>query len=328
MGGGMARRLLSMGFPVSVYNRTRDKAIKLADAGAFVANSPREAAARSEMVIAMVADDAASRGIWFGDDGALAGAVPGSLLLESSTLSVGWVKELCAAAEAEKVRVSGRTRDGNEASRRKRRVVLYGRWVGCGFSRAREVLSVLGREVLHLGPTGSGALIKLINNFVCGVEAAAFAEAMALANAGGLDREKCTAVLGNSALASPLIKRMLTSMGANDFTPNFPLKLMTKDIAYAIKEAEHLRRSAADCRACAGSFQTRSRQGAGRAGFLCRCKSSGKRVTSPSSHQVRRTNDIDCRGKPNRKCSVPFETFTHSGDVSNWSCPSFCNCSY
>jgi len=95
----MAGRLLSMGFPVTVYNRTREKAMKLADAGAFVANTPREAAARSEVVIAMVADDAASRGIWFGDDGALAGAVSGSLLLESSTLSVGWVKELCAAAE-------------------------------------------------------------------------------------------------------------------------------------------------------------------------------------------------------------------------------------
>lgn len=107
-----------------------------------------------------------------------------------------------------------------------------------GFARARSILSALGREVLHLGPTGSGALIKLINNFVCGVEAAAFAEALALVKAGGLDREKSISVLGNSALASPLIKRMLTAMAANDFTPNFPLKLMTKDIEYAIKEAE------------------------------------------------------------------------------------------
>jgi 3-hydroxyisobutyrate dehydrogenase len=61
---------------------------------------------------------------------------------------------------------------------------------------------------------------------------------MALVNAGSLDRDKCIAVLGNSALASPLIKRMLTSMESNDFTPNFSLKLMTKDIGYAIKEAE------------------------------------------------------------------------------------------
>ena len=238
MGGGMASRLLSMGFPIFVYNRSREKATKLAAAGAFVADSPREAAARSDVVIAMVADDAASRSVWLGDDGALAGAVPGSLLLESSTLSVGWVKELWAAAAQKSCEFLDAPVTGTKPHAANGELFFMVGGSSAGFSRAREVLSVLGREVLHLGPTGSGALIKLINNFVCGVEAAAFAEAMALVNAGSLDRAKCIAVLGNSALASPLIKRMLTSMESNDFTPNFPLKLMTKDIGYAIKEAE------------------------------------------------------------------------------------------
>ena len=238
MGGGMANRLLSMGFPVSVYNRSREKATKLGGAGAFVADTPREAAERSEMVIAMVADDAASRNIWLGNDGALAGAVPGSLLLESSTLSVGWVKELNRAAAEKHCEFLDAPVTGTKPHAANGELFFMVGGSRSGFSRAREVLSALGREVLHLGPTGSGALIKLINNFVCGVEAAAFAEAMSLVSAGGLDREKCVAVLGNSALASPLIKRMLTSMESNDFTPNFPLKLMTKDIAYAIKEAE------------------------------------------------------------------------------------------
>jgi 3-hydroxyisobutyrate dehydrogenase len=237
MGGGMANRLLSMGFPVSVYNRSREKTTNLADAGAFVADTPREAAARSEMVIAMVADDAASRNIWLGNDGALAGAVSGSLLLESSTLSVGWVKELNRAAAEKHCEFLDAPVTGTKPHAANGELFFMVGGSSLGFSRAREVLSALGREVLHLGPTGSGALIKLINNFVCGVEAAAFAEAMNLVTAGGLDREKCIAVLGNSALASPLIKRMLTSMESNDFTPNFPLKLMAKDIGYAIKEA-------------------------------------------------------------------------------------------
>jgi 3-hydroxyisobutyrate dehydrogenase len=90
--------------------------------------------------------------------------------------------------------------------------------------------------VVHLGPNGSGALLKLINNFVCGVQAASFAEAMSLIRLSGLDLEKSVSVLSNSALASPLIKRMLTAMAADDFIPNFPLKLMTKDIGYAIHE--------------------------------------------------------------------------------------------
>ncbi|HKV81198.1 MAG TPA: NAD(P)-dependent oxidoreductase [Candidatus Sulfotelmatobacter sp.] len=238
MGGGMANRLLSMGFSVSVYNRSPEKAARLGDAGAFVAATPREAAARSEMVIAMVADDAASRDIWLGNDGALAGAVTGSLLLESSTLSVGWVKELNRAAAAKGCEFLDAPVTGTKPHAAKGELFFMVGGSSIGFSRAVEILSALGREVLHLGPTGSGALIKLINNFVCGVEAAAFAEAMVLVSAGGLDREKCITVLGNSALASPLIKRMLISMESNDFTPNFPLKLMTKDIGYAIKEAE------------------------------------------------------------------------------------------
>src|SRR5438034_1405212 len=98
MGGGMATRLLSQDFPLSVYNRSRERAEKFAKGGAFVAASPREAALRSEIVISMVADDAASRSVWLGEDGALAGAAAGSLLLESSTLSVDWVRELAAAA--------------------------------------------------------------------------------------------------------------------------------------------------------------------------------------------------------------------------------------
>jgi 3-hydroxyisobutyrate dehydrogenase len=234
----MASRLLSLGFPVTVHNRTRAKAETYAASGAFIADTPREASARADVVIAMVADDVASRAIWLGPDGALAGAAArGTLLLDSSTISVAWVKELAAVAAEKGCEFLDAPVTGTKPHASTGELFFMVGGSAAGFDRAREVLSALGREVLHLGPTGSGALIKLINNFVCGVEAASFAEAMALVNASGLDREKSISVLGNSALASPLIKRMLTSLGTNDFTPNFPLKLMTKDIGYAINEA-------------------------------------------------------------------------------------------
>jgi 3-hydroxyisobutyrate dehydrogenase len=237
MGGGMAGRLLSAGFPLSVYNRNREKATKFAEGGAFVAASAREAAARAEIVISMVADDNASRAMWLGAEGALEGVVRGSLLLESSTLSVGWVRELAIAAARKECEFLDAPVTGTKPHAASGELFFMVGGSAAGFARARDVLSVLGREVLHVGPNGSGALIKLINNFVCGVEAASFAEAMALVNGSGLDREKCVAVLANSALASPLIKRMLASMESGDFTPNFPLKLMTKDIGYAMNEA-------------------------------------------------------------------------------------------
>jgi 3-hydroxyisobutyrate dehydrogenase len=236
----MASRLLSMEFPVTVYNRTREKAEKYAASGVIVAATPREASARAEVVIAMVADDAASRGVWLGPDGALAGAAPGTLLLDSSTISVEWVKELAAAAAEKGCEFLDAPVTGTKPHAASGDLFFMVGGSAAGFDRAREVLSALGREVLHLGPNGSGALIKLINNFVCGVEAASFSEAMALVSASGLDREKSISVLENSALASPLIKRMLTSMGRNDFTPNFPLKLMAKDIGYAINEGSRV----------------------------------------------------------------------------------------
>ena len=97
MGGGMARRLLGAGFAVTVFNRNPARAEPLAAAGARVAGSPREAAAGAEVVFSMVADDAASRAIWLGPDGAIAGAARGAVLVECSTLTVAWVQELAPA---------------------------------------------------------------------------------------------------------------------------------------------------------------------------------------------------------------------------------------
>lgn len=236
MGGGMATRLLGKGFSLSVYNRGRERAEKVGKAGAFVAASPRAAATRAEIVISMVADDAASRSVWLGEEGALAGAEAGTLLLESSTLSVDWVRELAGAAAEKKCEFLDAPVTGTKPHAATGELFFMVGGSKEGFDRAREILSVLGREAVHLGPNGSGALLKLINNFVCGVQAASFAEAMSLVRLGGLDREKSVSILSNGALASPLIKRVVAAMSADDFTPNFPLKLMAKDISYAIKE--------------------------------------------------------------------------------------------
>lgn len=277
MGGGMARRLLSSGFPVYAYNRTRDRAAALEKAGAIIADSPREAASRAEIVISMVADDPASRNVWLGEAGALAGAAKGSLLIESSTVSVAWVRELAAMAAERGCDFVDAPVTGTKPHAQSGELFYMVGGSEAAFARAREVLSVLGREVLHMGPTGSGALIKLINNFVCGVQAASFAEALELVGASGIDREKCIAVLSNSALASPLIKRIVTSMAANDYTPNFPLKLMTKDIGYAMSEARREGISLETAGPALKMFQHATQQGLGDSDFSAIVKSVGKK---------------------------------------------------
>jgi 3-hydroxyisobutyrate dehydrogenase len=232
----MAGRLLSADFPLAVYNRNREKAKPFADAGAFLASSPREAAAQSEIVISMVADDVASRSVWLGENGALAGASSGAVLIESSTLSVSWIRELAVAAAQRGCELLDAPVTGTKPHAAAGELLFLVGGSEKALATARPVLSVLGRDVVHLGPNGSGALLKLINNFLCGVQAASLAEAISLIEAGGLDREKALSVLIHGAPGSPLIKTISTRASAGDFTPNFVLRLMAKDLGYAIEE--------------------------------------------------------------------------------------------
>jgi 3-hydroxyisobutyrate dehydrogenase len=237
MGGGMASRLLSNGYNVAVYNRNPEKAATLSSAGALVATSPREAASHADVVISMVADDVASRNVWLGEKGALAGAARGSVLIESSTLTVGWIKELARAAAQQGCEFLDAPVTGTKPHAASGELLFMVGGSDSALAAAQPVLSVLGREVNHLGPTGSGALMKLINNFMCGVQAASFAEAVTMINAGGLDQERAVSILTNGAPGSGIVKRAAARVAANDYTPDFLLRLMAKDLGYAIDQA-------------------------------------------------------------------------------------------
>ena len=237
MGGGMARRLLDAGFPLSVYNRDSAKASPFAAAGATVATSPREAAARADVIVSMVADDNASRSLWLGADGALAGAAPGTICIESSTVTVGWVRELAAAATARGCELLDAPVPGSRVQAAAGELNFLVGGSTTALDQVRPVLVAMSKSITRLGPLGSGALLKLVNNFVCGVQIAALAEGIAMIERGGLDRAKALEVLTNGAPGSPLVKAVATRMTTPDYTPNFLLRLMAKDLAYARKEA-------------------------------------------------------------------------------------------
>ncbi len=234
----MAGRLLSSGFPLTVYNRNLEKAQPFAKAGAFVASTPREASARSEVVISMVADDAASRAVWLGENGALAGSGPGTTLIESSTLTVKWVRELATAANQQGCELLDAPVTGSKPQAASGELLFLVGGSEKALEIARPVLSVLGRDAIQFGPTGSGAVMKLINNFMAGVQAASFAEGLALIDRGGLDREKAIAVLTEGVPGSPMVKRVAAKVASGDFTPNFMLRLMAKDLGYAVEEGQ------------------------------------------------------------------------------------------
>ena len=237
MSAGMAGRLLSAGFPLTVFNRNREKTLPFSRGGAWAAKSPREAASRAEVIISMVADDLASRDVWMGENGVLVGAKRGAVLIESSTLRVGWVRELADAAlrcgcEFLDAPVTGTKPHAASGELN----FLVGGPINV-LESVRPVLSVMSREVIHLGPHGRGAMMKLINNFVCGAQAASFAEGLATVHAAGLDQAKAVRILTEGAPGERDREKNCNPTKREGGDPNFTVRLMAKDLAYAVQEA-------------------------------------------------------------------------------------------
>lgn len=237
MGSSMARRLLGAGFPVTVYNRSPARAAPLKAAGARVAATPAEAASASAIVLSMLADDAACRGVWLGGHGALAAAPKDAVLLESSTVTVGWVHELAAAARARGLELLDAPVTGSKLQAAAGELNFLIGGSAAALERARPALEAMSRTITHLGPTGSGSLMKLVNNFLCGVQVASLAEAVALIEKGGLDRAKALEILYGGAPGSPMVKALGARMHTRDYTVHFVLRLMGKDLLYAQREA-------------------------------------------------------------------------------------------
>jgi 3-hydroxyisobutyrate dehydrogenase len=238
MGGGMAGRLLGAGFPLTVYNRSRGRADALASGGAQVASTPREAAAGADIVLSMVADDDASRAAWLGENGALAGVAPGTVLVESSTVTVGWIRDLEREAGAKGCELLDAPVTGTRPHAAAGELVFLVGGAASTLERVRDALAAMSRLIVHVGPSGSGARLKLINNVMAAVQAASFAEALALVEKSGLDRDAAIDVLTNGAPGSPVVKTMAARMTGREYDPpNFALRLMAKDIRYAMQEA-------------------------------------------------------------------------------------------
>jgi 3-hydroxyisobutyrate dehydrogenase len=240
MGRAMALNLLRAGFPLTVYNRTVAKAHEFAGRGVSVAQSPAQAGAAASVVISMLSDDDASRETWLGENGALRTMEPGGLAVECSTVSPGWIAELASAARARGAQLVEAPVTGSRMQAEGGQLTFL---VGAEEEALAEVLPVLrsmSKEVIHLGPVGSGAQLKLINNFLCGVQVASFAEALVWMERTALDREKALALLRKGAPGSGIVNTMAERMTQRKYDVNFLLSLMAKDLRYAREAAAKL----------------------------------------------------------------------------------------
>lgn len=237
MGSGMAANLVKAGFSLSVYNRTPTKAKALVDAGAHFAATPAVAVRGAAVIISMLADDMASREVWLGKDGALNAASKGAVLVESSTVSPSWIAELSSIVEQRGLELLDAPVTGSRMQAEAGQLSFLVGGKDSALNAATPVLKVMSKEIIHLGSVGSGAKMKLINNFLCGVQAASLAEGLTWIERSGLDREKALSVLRGGAPGSPLLGALSARMVSRNYAVNFLLKLMTKDLLYAQNEA-------------------------------------------------------------------------------------------
>jgi 3-hydroxyisobutyrate dehydrogenase len=243
MGQGMAGRLVAAGHTVVVHNRTRERATDLLAAGARWAASPADAAGGAEAVLVMVSDDAASRSVWLGADGVLAGdTAPDAVAIECSTLSHDWVLELSAAVAAKKLRYLDCPVTGlPEAAAAGQLTLLVG-----GEPAVVEAVEPLLRQLsvdrVHFGPVGAGTAYKLVINLMGAVQIAAAAEAMAMAERAGLDLDLVAATIAAGQAASPQVVRNTRRMLAKDQGADvvFSGHLRRKDAAYGVRLADAL----------------------------------------------------------------------------------------
>jgi len=242
MGREIAFRLLAADYRVTVYNRTAAKTADLVKAGAIRAATPAAAARGADYIISMLGDDAASRAVWLGENGILEGVGKhGSIAIECSTLSHGWILELNDSLQSAGIRfVDCPVTGGPDGARAGTLQVLAGGNADT-LAELDPLFSAFARKVIHFGPVGAGTSYKLIVNLMGAVQASALAEGLVLAEKVGLDLEQAGYALGKGSVASPHVKYLIDRMvRGNHDDVYFSARWRHKDAAYALAlAAEH-----------------------------------------------------------------------------------------
>lgn len=229
MGGPMAGHLLRGGHPMVVYNRTTAKMKPLLELGAQAGRSCKDVAQRSDVVVTMVSDSPDVEQVYLSEDGVLAGARPGTLLMDMSTISaVTAVKVARAAAEQGCPMLDAPVSGGEVGARNATLVIMVGGEADV-FERARPILELLGKPIL-CGPSGAGQTVKACNQIATALHMIAMAEALTLGKKAGVDPAIVLQVLSSGFAQSRVMDVRGPRVIQGDFTPGFRSRLHYKDL--------------------------------------------------------------------------------------------------
>jgi len=238
MGQHMARHLLEGGHPLTVWNRTKDKAQALLSAGAVWADSPKTVAQSSKVVITMVTDSAASEAVSCGPDGILEGAHTGLILIDMSSIAPEMSRSIAERARAKGVPMLDAPVTGNP------RVAAAGKlgiMVGGPedtFKACLPIFEKMAVKIVYAGENGMGTTLKLINNLILGVALEAVSEALVLATKAGIDPQKVIDITSVGGARTAAMETRGPRMVRRDFSAGFSTSNMYKDLSSVMKLAD------------------------------------------------------------------------------------------
>jgi 3-hydroxyisobutyrate dehydrogenase-like beta-hydroxyacid dehydrogenase len=240
LGSRIARRLVSAGFPMVVYDLDHSKSLRFAESGATVASSPASLANGVDVVLSCLPDEAAVEAVYLGKGNILRSARAGTRIIELSTISPETSRQLHRSARqldfaALDVAVSGSTPSAEAGT-----LTLFGGGDREIFESAEPIYSAIARQWFYMGPGGSGIAMKLVVNTLLGVGMQAIAEALELGAGLNLPHDLIFDVLAKTAVIAPAHAGKLATAKVHDYTPQFPLRLMRKDFGLVLAAAEQL----------------------------------------------------------------------------------------
>ena len=229
MGWPIARRLLESGFQLTVYDRDQSKTQELMQYGGNVAQSVSELSSSCNVVLSCLPSDAAVLDIYGGSDGVFANTHRGSLVIDLSTVYPEISQELSKLGSEHGIEVLDVTISGSTPAAEKGLLTLFGGGNKECFDAAESIFRVIAQKYFYLGRSGSGATMKLVVNTLLGIGMQAIAEAVALGEKAGLDRNRLLNVLSQTAVVAPAHVGKLQRAMNSDYSPQFPIRLMNKD---------------------------------------------------------------------------------------------------
>ena len=234
MGTPMASRLLKAGHDVTVWNRTEERTVPLAQQGAAVASSPAKTAAGADFVITMLATPAAVEQVLFGTDGLAPALSPGQILIDMSTVGPDEVRSVAARLPKGASLVDAPVRGSVPLATSGNLEVFVGATDG-DYERVRPILESLG-SVRHTGGPGSGAAMKLVANLALGAAIVTLGEALSLGESLGLKRGTVLDALADSPIG-PIVKAKRANVESGQFAPTFKLRHAAKDLRLVTEAA-------------------------------------------------------------------------------------------